>query len=288
MNAYLPEGMGWHAHALPPELLHAAEADGRILQANAVMCDEKHDLWVDLGGRHGRIPRAEAALGIADGTTRDIAILSRVGKPVCFQVLGFAADGTPRLSRRAAQEKALSHLLTRTPGDILPAVVTSCAPFGAFCDAGCGIPALLGRENICAARICHASEVFTEGQAIYAAIQSVDPLRRRITLTHKELLGTWAENAACFRQGQTVTGVVRGLHDYGIFVELSPNLSGLADLYPGVQPGDHVSVYIKSIQPERQKLKLSILSRLSAPPAKKPFRYFKTSGSVSGWSYHGA
>ncbi len=284
MHAYPPEGVGYRQQDLSPELLRAAASSGRILQAQAVMCDEKHDLIVELGGMRAVIPRQEAALGIREGAARDIAILARVGKPVCFQVTGFLPDGTPRLSRRAAQEAALRHLLALPAGTILPVVVTACTPFGAFCDAGCGVPALIGLENICAARIQHAGEVFSVGQAAFAAVLSTDPLRGRVTLTHKELLGTWAENAARFRQGQTVTGTVRGVYDYGIFVELTPNLSGLADPYPGVRNGDGVSVYIKSIQPERCKLKLAILSRLDAPPA-QALRYFLTDGSAAGWRY---
>ena len=46
----------------------------------------------------------------------------------------------------------------------------------------------------------------------------------RITLTHKELLGTWAENAAQFHAGETVAGIIRSVEPYGVFVELSPNL----------------------------------------------------------------
>ena len=284
MHAYLPEGMEYSPQVLSPELLRAAASDGRILQARAVMCSEAHDLLVELGGMRAVIPRQEAALGIREGTTRDIAILTRVGKIVCFRVTGILPDGTPLLSRRAAQEAALEHFLSLPAGTILPAVVTACTPFGAFCDIGCGVPALIGLENICAARIRHAGDIFTEGQRIFAAVLSAAPLRRRIVLTHKELLGTWAENAACFRHGQTVTGTVRGVCDYGVFVELTPNLSGLADPYPGVQNGDGVCVYIKSIQPDRCKLKLAILSRLDAPPVQKP-RYFQTSGSTAGWHY---
>lgn len=44
-------------------------------------------------------------MGIADGSAREIAILSRVGKPVCFQVLGFTSDGTVLLTRRAARPR---------------------------------------------------------------------------------------------------------------------------------------------------------------------------------------
>ena len=50
------------------------------------MCDTAHNLTVQVGEWFGIIPREEAALGIESGKTRDIAILSRVGKPVSFVV----------------------------------------------------------------------------------------------------------------------------------------------------------------------------------------------------------
>ena len=52
--------------------------------------------------------------------------------------MGFAPDGTALLSRRSAQEAALEQIFRENrPGDILPAVVTGLAPFGAFCDMDC-------------------------------------------------------------------------------------------------------------------------------------------------------
>lgn len=63
----------------------------------------------------GLIPREEGAVGIAEGSTRDIALSSRVSKPVCFVVKGFepTADGGRRalLSRREAQEQCRYHYL---------------------------------------------------------------------------------------------------------------------------------------------------------------------------------
>ena len=65
--------------------LTEAMQNERILEARAVICDSEHNLIVPLGnGIRGIIPRTEGALGIAEGTTRDIAIISRVNKPVCF------------------------------------------------------------------------------------------------------------------------------------------------------------------------------------------------------------
>ena len=57
-----------------------ARADGMILQARCTLCDSAHNLFVDLGGLIGYIPREEAALGIREGTAKDVAIITRVIK----------------------------------------------------------------------------------------------------------------------------------------------------------------------------------------------------------------
>ena len=284
MNEFLPEGLrGAGPYTL--ERLRRARADGEVLEARAVFCDEHHALHVELGCCPGVIVREEGAAGIRTGLTRDIAILSRVGKPVSFLVTEVYDDHAV-LSRAAAQEAALDHLLGQhRPGDVIPAVVTNPTGFGAFCDVGCGVPALIGLENICVARIRHAGERFSRGQRICAAIRTLDPSQRRVTLTHKELLGTWQENAERFRAGQTVCGVVRGVRDYGVFVELTPNLSGLAEADQSLRPGDGVSVFIKSILPEKLKIKLSVIQKLDAAPPAEPLSYFVTEGHLGVWQY---
>ena len=290
MNNYLPEGMGTYRGPFTPEALRKARAEGMILQAPAVVCSQQQDLLVDLGCCMGRIPRNETAIGMAEGQVREIAILSRVGKPVSFRVMDYTPGEPPLLSRRLAQEEARNQLFeTRIPGDVIPAVVTSLASFGAFCDVGCGLPALMGIERISISRITHSQDRFREDQPIYAVIQAMDPDLGRIQLSHRELLGTWEENAALFQPGQTVTGVVRSVRDYGAFVELTPNLSGLAEPNFDLRPGDHVSVYIKSILPERLKIKLVALRRLDpAALPERPIRYFRTCGHVDRWRYGSA
>lgn len=276
------------ACASPEGLRRALEAQ-TVLEGTALLCSAGHDLTVDLGhGLRGIIPREEAALGIAEGSTRDIAILARVGRPVSFVVEALEErDGVlcPRLSRRKAQRRALDALLeTCRPGVILPASVTHLEPFGAFVDLGCGVPSMIGIEHISVSRIAHPCQRFSMGQDIYAAVLGLDRARERIYLTHRELLGTWAENAAPFQPGMTVAGTVRGIKDYGAFIELTPNLSGLAELQPGLREGERVSVYIKSILPHRMKIKLQIIGHLPpAPPA--PLVYFHTEGRLTHWRY---
>lgn len=279
---YPPEGT---SQLVPSrEDLLAAAADGSILQATATRCDASHNLHVTVDGVDCIIPREECALGIDSGQTREIAILSRVGKPVCFKVLQFQGSQAI-LSRRAAQQEALHMLLdTLTPGDIIPAKITHMEPFGAFVDIGCGVVSFIGIENISVSRISHPKERFSCGQLIRAAVLSVDHSLERVTLTHRELLGTWEENAAEFTVGETVCGIVRSTEEYGVFVELTANLSGLAEHRFPVSPGQTVSCYIKSIIPERMKIKLNLIDLLGDMPS-PPLQYRISGDHIDRWQY---
>lgn len=293
-SCFPPEGRLLHtpenqAACASPDALRRAMAAGTILEGIALSCSADHDLTVELGPYIGRIPREEAALGIAQGEVRDIAILSRVGKPVCFTVTGLEEqDGRllPLLSRRMAQQTALEYMLSHwKPGQIIPATVTHLEPFGAFVDIGCGVVSLIGIENISVARIPHPQARFSVGDAIWAVVQEMEPARGRIYLTHRELLGTWQENAARFHTGMTVPGIVRGIKEYGAFVELTPNLSGLAEHSPLLREGGRVSVYIKAILPERMKIKLLVIDALPPAPQPEPLHYFLTEGRMEKWKY---
>ncbi|MEG1857702.1 MAG: S1 RNA-binding domain-containing protein, partial [Pseudoflavonifractor sp.] len=185
-----------------------------------------------------------------------------------------------------AQTLALEHFMSvLTPGMVIPASVTHLEPFGAFVDIGCGVPSMIGIENISVSRISNPAERFAVGQKIFAAVLGVRPDLGRVILSHKELLGTWQENAAQFTMGMTVSGTVRGIKDYGAFVELAPNLSGLAELRDDLQEDDRVSVYIKAVVPERMKIKLLVIDRLPREKAPLPFRYFITEGTLTSWHY---
>ncbi|WP_295738520.1 S1 RNA-binding domain-containing protein [uncultured Oscillibacter sp.] len=285
---YPPEGLRPPVPLTLDRLREALES-GDILEAPVQRCGVDHTLRLTLGGVQGCIPREEAVAPWISGAERDIAVLSRVGKPTCFTVTALEADekGAPAalLSRRAAQEQAMAYFLERLePGTVLTGRVTRLESFGAFVDVGCGIIAMLPIEHISVSRISHPRERFQEGQKILAAVWSLDRETRRITLTHRELLGTWMDNASRFRPGETVRGVVRTVKDYGSFIELAPNLSGLADAKERLAPGDGVSVYIKSIRPERMKIKLQVIEKLPPAPA-EPIHYQITDGRLERWVY---
>ena len=260
-----------------------------VLEARAVLCDKNHNLHVNLGCMRGIIPHNEGAIGIREGTVRDIALISRVNKPVAFVVTEIRTDPFGEryavLSRRIAQERCREEYISRLiPGDVIEARVTHLEGFGAFVDIGAGVSALIPVDAISVSRIPHPSERFCAGEDIRAVVKSIDE-NGRITLTHKELLGTWAENAARFSAGETVPGIVRSVEHYGIFVELTPNLAGLAEYQEDIRPGQSTSVYIKSILPQRMKIKLIIVDAFSAdyPPA--PVEYYFTGEHMDSWRY---
>ena len=68
------------------------------------------------------------------------------------------------------------------------------------------------------------------------------------------------ENARQFKEGTKVKGIIRNEEDHknGIFIELKPNLVGMAEYQEGIEYGKQVDVFIKKIIPEKKKIKLII------------------------------
>lgn len=291
---YLPEG--WlvdteenRAAMRDSESLERAMYEKKVLEARALLCDSRHNIIVDLGCMKGVIRREDGARGIPEGTVRDIAIISRVGKPVCFVVERILSDshGAPYalLSRRVVQERCHEeYTASLTPGDVINARVTHLEPFGAFVDIGAGLPSMISIDAISVSRISHPRDRFAVDMDIRAVVRGHDD-DGHILLSHRELLGTWSENAARFRPGETVAGVVRSVEEYGIFVELAPNLAGLAEYREGVAVGSGASVFIKSIIPERMKIKLVLVDTFRVEPPDFPPEYFFTGNRMTRFVY---
>ena len=292
---YLPEGayIGTRANdeaMASLENLIRAKALGTVLEARVQLCDGAHDLSVALGKHKGIIPRTEAVFCPNGEEPRDIAVITRVGKTVCFVVTDVIfRDGEEPLillSRRRAQEQCYNeYVSTLRAGDIIPARITHEEPFGCFCDIGRGIISLLSIDCISVSRIAHPKDRFFTGQYIKAIVKRTVRHDGRISLTHKELLGTWEENAAAFHPGETVAGIVRSVEPYGIFIELAPNLAGLAEWREGFRAGQCAAVYIKSIIPEKMKVKLVTVDGGFADCGGREMTYFEKGEHLDRWRY---
>ena len=184
-RGYLPEGLS-APPLYTPEMLRRAVSDDTVLEGTVQRCDGDLNLYLQLGSTFAKIPREEITAPWISGADREIAVLSRVGKQVCFTVESLSADAkgapTALLSRRKVQEQAMEEMRrSLKPGAVVVGKVVRMEPFGAFVDIGRGIVALLPTEYISAARIRHPWERFQIGQKILAVVKSLD----RASLTGK-------------------------------------------------------------------------------------------------------
>lgn len=285
---YMQENNITHASPFTLESLMESYEKGEVLFAKALVYDKGKGLRFNLGGYEAFMPNSEVYLSFEKGIIKEAAIATRVNRFVCFVITSVKKRGneyTFEISRKKAQQMAYDNYIGKLcPGTVIPCCVTHIDRFGVFCDVGYGISALLPIDFISVSRIQSPSDRFYVGQNILACIKSSD-INGRIVLTHKELLGTWLENAAYFKAGTTTTGIVRSIESYGIFIELAPNLAGLAESCEGIEIGDVVNVYIKNILPDKMKIKLVIMSTLKNEDFVPETRYFITDGVVKHWKY---
>lgn len=278
--------------------LERAMNENKTLEARVTMCDSELNLHVDLCGIEGIIPKEECLLTHNGEPIKDIAIITRVGKPVSFKVISIEQKCDTFcaiLSRREAQLECQNfYLSSLISGDIIDATVTHLDTFGAFVDIGCGSISLLSIDCISVSRISHPSNRLFVGQKIKVVVKLNDIESGRIYVTLKELLGTWEENASNFSVGQTVSGIIRSIENYGVFVELAPNLAGLAELkddkpfFYNLEIGEVVSVYIKSIIPEKMKIKLVLIDSSGEMASNTPIRYYLSTDNtthIDTWQY---
>ncbi len=277
-NSYRPEGYLFGTRENREYIsskagLERAMSEGKILEGTVLLCDSIMRLHVDLYGMTGIIDRADAVYSLDDRSVKEIAILSR---------------------REAQKECAHFFLSDVIEGDIVEAKVTHLDSFGAFVDIGCGIVSLLSIDCISVSRISHPSDRLSVGDRIFTVIKSIDRENGRIFVTMRELLGTWEQNAAEFEVGQTVAGIVRSIEPYGIFVELAPNLAGLAELRDTTadkdiaRVGEYAAVYIKSILPDKMKVKLVLIDTYHGEIPPKRIKYYVDCNEVvhiNSWRY---
>ena len=194
---YYPEGKCKLLNRKFESIEEAEEAMERsmILEGRVILCDSDHNLHLDIGAISGVIPRCEGAIGIAENTTRDIALISKVNKFVCYKIIGFSKDingeKTAILSRRAVQEECMkNYISTLSQGDIIDAAVTHLERFGAFIDIGAGINALIPIDMLSVSRINHPKERLSQGQKIKTVLRKIEEQKLTFSLEREE---DWSE-----------------------------------------------------------------------------------------------
>lgn len=291
MKKYGPERLDKKQEYSVAELKKAIEKD-EIISGKMIKTESNLDSIVRLGKNiTGKISKEDFQINVEGKQIKPVSILSKVGKTVKFKVKSIQKKDegyVAILSRREAQEECKKEFIDKLQvGQIVDAMALHIETFGIFCDIGCGIVALLPIENLCIARIIEPKKWLRGIKKIKAIVKSIDD-KGNITLTHREMLGTWEEEVSKFNIEETVTGIVRNIEDYGVFIQLTPNLVGLADPYDGVNIGDCVSVFIRGFYPDKMKVKLMIISN-NGPSDENERIYFDykipESGFVKYWKY---
>lgn len=265
MLKFIPEGWNEDSFSITKDVLNQAIKQDKTLQGKVEKCDNNCNLHIDLGnGLNGIIYREEVeAININEkGVPKENLCTGKVNKFVQFKVKSFDKENNVILSRKDVQNEALNWIKNDLQeGQEVKGIVKNIKPYGVFVEIGGGVVGLAHIEDLSVARIKTPFERVEIGQKLDIMIKSIDRENGKVMLTYKELLGTWEDNVKSFKAGTKVKGIIRETekNKNGIFVELTPNLVGMAEYRDDVKYGDQVYVYIKKIIPEKKKIKLVII-----------------------------
>lgn len=271
--------------------VHQAITNKEIMDGLVTSCSGDLQLEVRIGKNiTGTIKFSEIEYRIDGKETKDVAAMSKVGKHVKFIPMYVEEDGDNYIvqcSRKAAQKRCYDEYISKlVPGDIVDAKIIKTESYGAFCDIGCGIVALLPTKMISVTHVVNPEKFLSGSNRIKAVINEIQE-DGKIQLTHRELLGTWEQEVQKIQVGETKIGAVLSVEEYGVFVRLTQNLSGLAQPPEDidVKPGDLVSVHINSIDSSKLKIRLSIISKIEGYEEISSFSYYMTEGRIDEWVY---
>ena len=235
-----------------------------ILQGIVKNCDKDYNLHVELkNGMHGIIPRQEIeAINVDEkGYQKENLCIGKVHKYVQFKLK--EKDGDKLIfSRKDVQQEVLNSVKTDLKvGDNIKGIVKNITPYGAFIDIGGGVVGLAYIEDLSVARIKTPYERLKIGQNVNIVVKSINRETGKISLSYKDTLGTWEENAKKFSVGMNTKGIIRETekNKNGIFIELTPNLVGMAEYKEGLKYGEKVDLYIKKIDYDKKKVKVVLL-----------------------------
>lgn len=256
--------------------------DSREVFEGSVAGYNKGGLIVKVGNLRGFIPASQVSISRrrrAEGETPDDRWGSMVGEPIVVKVIEVDRRRnrlilSERAAAREARDVMKERLITELEeGEIRSGYVISLADFGAFVDIG-GADGLIHISELSWKRITHPSEVVKVGQEIQVKVLGVDPDRKRISLSLRELESDpWETIISEYKEGQLVEGTITKLTKFGAFAYLMGtedyeiegliHISELSDRrieHPKevVQEGQTLTLRMINIDQERRRIGLSL------------------------------
>ena len=186
------------------------------------------------------------------------------------------------LSRRAVLEKQAADarttmLETLEVGTLFEGIVRSVRDFGAFVDIGNGVEGLVHVSQLSWDRVANPADVLQPGQKISVVVKKIDSQTGKIALSARDTVNSpWKTAAEKYHVGATVRGIVSRIAQFGAFVKLEPGIEGLVHVSElahrhvrsvgdVVKEGEAVECRVLTVDPDEQRLSLSIKALASAP-----------------------
>ncbi len=233
--------------------------------------------FVDLGGVDG-------LLHITDMSWKRIkhpSEIVNVGDEIDVKVLKFDRErNRVSLGLKQLGEDPWIEIKNRYPENTrVKAVVTNLTDYGCFAELEEGVEGLVHvSEMDWTNKNIHPSKLVQLGDEVEVMILDIDQERRRISLGLKQCQqNPWDSFAEKFKKGDRISGNIKSITDFGIFIGLEGEIDGLVHLSdiswdePGEQAvrqytkGDKLDTVILSIDPERERISLGI-KQLSDDP----------------------
>jgi small subunit ribosomal protein S1 len=268
---------------------NACLESGEILELDVVGYN-KGGVLVGFGNLQGFIPRSHLARPGGEGEDPVDLLTSMVGERLAVKVIEVARRKrrlimSERLAMREWRSERKKRLLdTLQEGETRRGRVSSVADFGVFVDLG-GADGLVHVSELTHERGKHPRDVVRIGQEVQVYVLSVDRDKKRIGLSMKRLQSDpWATVEDDHYVGELVEASITNLSKFGAFARLDDGLEGLIHIselsdhhieHPreGARPGQRVTVEIIAIEPDRQRIGLSIRRvppHLRAPEVPEP------------------
>lgn len=278
-----------------------AEARGKVLDTLAedqvirgtVKNITNYGVFIDIGGVDGLLHITDMTWGRISHPSE----LVKIGDPITIKVLSIDKQnekislGLKQLSENPWQQAASQLKI----GDRIKGKISSITDYGLFIEVMKGVEGLVHISEISwTDRITDLHKKFRVGEEIEALIVSLDTDNRRMSLSIKQLeKNPWESITEHFKEGQSITGTVSNVTDFGVFVQLVPGVDGLVHIsdlswtehidHPSslYKRGDTVKAIILGIDQTSKKISLGI-KQLSQDPWEEIKDHYPVGSIIEG------
>jgi small subunit ribosomal protein S1 len=233
--------------------------------------------FVDLGGVDGLLHITDMAWKRIKHPSEIVA----VGDEIDVKVLKFDRErNRVSLGLKQLGDDPWVNINDRYPENArVKARVTNLTDYGCFAELEEGVEGLVHvSEMDWTNKNIHPSKVVQVGDEVEVMILDIDEERRRISLGIKQCtMNPWEEFGTKFNKGDKISGKIKSITDFGIFIGLDGGIDGLVhlsdiswndngeDAVRNYKKGDELETVILSIDPERERISLGVKQLESDP-----------------------